>query len=169
MQLWWMSCRLCWYFSALFSGIVTYSLMDLCCSWEPELRTACSLASCYKHKYTRIAICIWFFLSAQGFYYLSKPVLKWSKKLATKGSAQTGTKSKKSKGQEAAMRPCKQEQAINGRYQSGCWKLHVFLQGLLFWVGAAIGSHQSRSGVKCILTWRKLFPISSFELFRMSC
>lgn len=80
------SCSACCYVSAPFSRVVTYLLTDLRCSWKPEPRTACSLASCYKHKYTRTAICSWFFLSAQGFYYLS---LK-----QPKGEQQTGDKRK---------------------------------------------------------------------------
>lgn len=161
-RLLWMSCSVCRYVSAFFAGAVTYSLTDLCCSWKPEPRTACSLASCYKHKYTHIAVCIWFFLSARGFYYIFKMVLKGSKRLATKGSAQTGTRTKRSKGQEAAMRPRKWEQAINGRHQSGCWKPHVFLKGLIFWVGAAIGSYQSCSGLKCIFNMEKTFSHLQF-------
>lgn len=163
--LWWMFCNVCWYVFAFFSGVVTYSLTDLCCSWKPEPRTACSQASCYKHQYTHIAVCIWFFLSAWGFYYLSKMVLKGSERQATKGRAQTGPRTKRSKGQEAAIKPRKWEQAINGRYQSGWWKPHVFLQGLIFWVGAAIGSQQSCSGLKCIFNTEKTFspsPVLSF-------
>lgn len=150
-----MSHCVCWYLSAFFPAVVIHSLMYLCSSWKTEPRTAFSLDSCYRHKQTLTAICRWFY-QHKGFI----TSLKWCWRGANDHQQKEGLEQehKRAKGRRLPW-----DQAINGRYQRGCWEPLVFLWGLIFWVGADIGSQQRHSGMKCIFNREKTFTHLQFQ------